>query len=39
AGTLFRVRMGPFRGRADAQAALAKAGAAGYTDARIQRAD
>lgn len=39
AGSLWRVRMGPFAGRGEAQAALAKARAAGYSDARIQRAD
>ena len=39
AGKLFRVRVGPFSGRGEAEAALAKAKAAGYTDARIQRAD
>lgn len=38
-GRLFRVRMGPFLSRADAEAALAKARTAGYSDARIQRAD
>jgi rare lipoprotein A len=38
-GKLFRVRMGPYPSRAEADAALAKARAAGYTDARIQRAD
>ncbi len=35
----WRVRMGPFATQAEAAAALAKAQAAGYTDARIQRAD
>ncbi len=39
AGKLFRVRVGPFTSRGEAEAALAKAEAAGYTDARIQRAD
>ncbi len=39
AGKLFRVRMGPFANRGEAEAALAKARAAGYSDARIQRAD
>lgn len=38
-GTLWRVRMGPFRTRAEAEAALAKVRAAGYSDARIQRAN
>lgn len=39
AGKLWRVRMGPFGSDAEAKAALAKAKAAGYTDARIQRTD
>lgn len=39
AGTVWRVRMGPFATQAEAQAALAKAKAAGYSDARIQRAN
>ncbi|NBC36243.1 hypothetical protein GTZ99_06680 [Novosphingobium sp. FSY-8] len=39
ASNLFRVRMGPFASQAEANAALAKARAAGYSDARIQRAD
>lgn len=39
AGKLWRVRTGPYATRAQADAALAKARAAGYTDARIQRAD
>ncbi len=39
AGKLWRVRMGPFASEADARAALAKAKSAGYSDARIQRAD
>lgn len=38
-GRYFRVRMGPFASRPEAEAALAKAKAAGYSDARIQRAD
>jgi rare lipoprotein A len=38
-GKLFRVRMGPYVSRTEADAALAKARAAGYTDARIQRTD
>jgi rare lipoprotein A len=38
-GRLWRVRMGPYVARNDAIAALAKAKAAGYSDARIQRAD
>lgn len=38
-GKLWRVRMGPYASEADAKAALAKARAAGYSDARIQRAD
>jgi len=39
AGRLWRVRLGPFAGEAEAKAAQAKAKAAGYSDARIQRAD
>lgn len=39
AGRLWRVRLGPFVGRGEAAAALGKAKAAGYSDARIQRAD
>lgn len=39
AGKLWRVRMGPFDSEAAARGALAKARAAGYSDARIQRAD
>ncbi len=39
AGTLWRVRLGPFAGIKDASPALEKAKAAGYRDARIQRAD
>jgi len=38
-GKFWLVRLGPFASRADAEAALAKARAAGYSDARIQRAD
>lgn len=38
AGKVFRVRMGPFTSRGQAEAALAKARAAGYSDARIQSA-
>lgn len=38
-GNVWRVRMGPFVSEAEAKAALAKARAAGYSDARIQRAD
>jgi rare lipoprotein A len=39
AGRLFRVRIGPFATQAEADAALAKARTAGYSEARIQRAD
>lgn len=39
AGRLFRVRIGGFANAAEAGAALAKARAAGYSEARIQRAD
>jgi rare lipoprotein A len=39
AGKFWLTRLGPFGSRAEAQAALAKARAAGYSDARIQRAD
>ena len=39
AGKLYRVRMGPFSFRGEAEAALAKARRAGYSDARIQRGD
>jgi rare lipoprotein A len=39
AGRFWRVRLGPFASQAEAQAALAKARGAGYSDARIQRAD
>jgi rare lipoprotein A len=38
-GKLWRVRSGPFASEADAKAALAKVKSAGYSDARIQRAD
>jgi rare lipoprotein A len=38
-GKFHRVRIGPFATRGQADAALAKAKAAGYSDARIQRAD
>ena len=38
-GRYWLTRLGPFADRADASAALAKAKAAGYSDARIQRAD
>jgi rare lipoprotein A len=38
AGNLWRVRMGPYASEAQAKAALAKARAAGYKDARIQSA-
>lgn len=38
-GKYWLTRLGPFSGRAEAEAALAKAKAAGYSDARIQRAD
>lgn len=38
-GRVWRVRLGPFATRAQADAALAKARGAGYSDARIQRAD
>ena len=37
-GKLWRVRMGPYASDAQAKAALAKARAAGYSDARIQSA-
>lgn len=36
-GKLFRVRIGPLASQGEAEAALAKARAAGYSDARIQR--
>ena len=36
-GNLWRVRMGPFASKAQADAALAKARSAGYSEARIQR--
>jgi len=39
AGRFWLTRLGPFATRAQAEAALAKAKAAGYSDARIQRAD
>jgi rare lipoprotein A len=39
AGRFWLARLGPFATRTEAQAALAKAKAAGYSDARIQRAD
>ncbi len=39
AGRFWRVRLGPFATRAEAEAALAKAKAASYSDARILRAD
>ncbi|HWU02508.1 MAG TPA: SPOR domain-containing protein [Novosphingobium sp.] len=39
AGKLWRVRLGPFASRVQAEAALAKAKAAGYSDARIQHAE
>lgn len=38
-GKLWIVRMGPYVARGDVTAALAKARGAGYSDARIQRAD
>ena len=38
-GRLWRVRMGPFSTQSQVAAALAKTKAAGYSDARIQRAD
>jgi rare lipoprotein A len=38
-GQFSRVILGPFATRAEAEAALAKARAAGYSDSRIQRAD
>ncbi|MDE2406163.1 MAG: SPOR domain-containing protein [Sphingomonadales bacterium] len=38
-GKLWRVRMGPYANRAQAEAALAKAHAAGYSGARIQHAE
>ena len=38
-GKYWLMRLGPFKTRADAQAALAKAKAAGYSDARILRLD
>lgn len=39
AGRLWRVRLGPFGTHREAEATLAKARVAGYSDARIQRAD
>lgn len=39
AGRLWRVRLGPFTASGEAASALEKAKAAGYRDARIQRAD
>ena len=39
AGSVWRVRMGPFASQAEAQAAPAKARGAGDSDARIQRAN
>ena len=36
---LWRVRIGPFAAQSQAEAALARARGAGYSDARIQRAD
>lgn len=39
AGPYFRVRLGRYASQGDAAAALAKAKAAGYSDARIQRAN
>ena len=39
AGKLWRVRVGPFATQAQADAALAKARAAGYSEARVQRAN
>jgi rare lipoprotein A len=38
-GKFWLMRLGPFASRTEAEAALAKAKAAGYSDARIQRAD
>lgn len=38
-GRFWRLRMGPYPDRGKAEAALAKARAAGYSDARIQRAN
>ena len=38
-GKLWRVRIGPFATQAQADAALAKARAAGYSEARVQRAN
>jgi rare lipoprotein A len=38
AGRFWRMQLGPFATRAEAEAALAKARSSGYSDARIQRA-
>lgn len=38
-GRYWKLRTGPYESRAEAEAALAKARSAGYSDARIQRAD
>ena len=38
-GAVFRVRLGSYASRPQAEAALAKARSAGYSEARIQRAD
>ncbi|MCP5402612.1 MAG: SPOR domain-containing protein [Novosphingobium sp.] len=38
-GKYWLMRLGPFATKAEAEAALAKAKAAGYSDARVQRAD
>jgi rare lipoprotein A len=38
-GKVWRVRVGPFASRDQAEAALAKVHAAGYSQARIQRAE
>jgi rare lipoprotein A len=39
AGKVWRVRVGPYAGHGSAEAALAKVKSAGYSDARIQRAE
>jgi len=39
AGKMWRVRVGPYAGHGSAEAALAKVKSAGYSDARIQRAE
>lgn len=39
AGAMWRVRLGPFASRGEAEAALAKARSAGYSESRIQRND